>query len=253
MKCLSLLLVMLWPALVWAEELKRADGTVLQGTVVRVEPDGLVVQTDAGVEKVEFVFLATEVQKRFNYDAVKAREYRESQRAAKQQATAQQVAQQLAAVRAQAAAAAEKESQQASPEETARRLLVEKSAVFVTAYVDQGTSKGCRASLTVANGRAAATMLEKDTRTKTSLGSGFIYGLEKASGESWQGRVYPAGYFHYTNSYGEEDTIRAYALTPEDALAHGAKGDGPTIPSVDPAATQRPLPGGLRGGTMLDR
>jgi hypothetical protein len=252
MKRLSLLLTVLLPMMALAEDIKRADGTVLQGTIVRAEPDGLVVQTDAGVEKIDFVFLAAEVQKRFNYDPVKAREYHASQVAAKQQAVAQQVAQQLAAVRAQAAAVAEKQSQQPSPEEAARRLLVEKSMVFVTAYIAQGTSKGCRAGLTVQNGRAAATMLEKDTRTTTSLGEGFIYGLEKASGESWQGRVYPAGYYHYVNVVGEEDTIRAYALTVEDAIAHGATGDGPTIPSVNPVGNQRQLPGGLRG-TLLDR
>lgn len=253
MKRLSLLLLVLLPMLAFAEDIKRADGTVLKGTIVRAEPDGLVVQTDAGVEKVDFILLSTELQKRFNYDPAKAREYRASQVAARQQVVAQQVAQQAAAVRSQAAAVVEKESQQPSPEEAARRLMVEKSVVFVTALIDQGTSKGCRASLAVQIGRVAATMLEKDTRKTTSLGQGFIYGLEAASGETWQGKVFPAGYYHYTNSLGEEDTMRAYALTIEDAIAHGATGDGPTIPSVNPTESQRLLPGGLRGGTLLDR
>lgn len=252
MKRLSLLLLVLLPMLAFAEDIKRADGTMLKGTIVRAEPDGLIVQTDAGVEKIDFAFLATEVQQRFNYDAAKAQAYRASQVAARQQQVAQQVAQQFAAVRAQAAAVAEKQSQQLSPEEAARRVMVEKSVVFVTASIDQGTSKGCRAGLTVQNGRAAATMLGRDTRTTTSLGEGFIYGLEAASGETWQGKVYPAGYYHYTNSLGEEDTIHAYATTIDEAIAHGATGAGPTIPSTDPSS-QRQLPGGLRGGTLLDK
>ena len=139
-----------------------------------------------------------------------------------------------------------------SPEDAGRRVLVEQSVIFVTASIEQGTSKGARAGLTVQTGRAAATLLGKDTRAKISLGSGFIYGLEGASGETWQGKIYPAGYYHYTTALGEEATMRAYALTVEDALAHGADGRGPTIPSIDPAA-QRLLPGNLRGGTLLDR
>jgi hypothetical protein len=252
MKRLSLLLVVLLPMLAFGEDIKRADGTIFKGTIVRAEPDGLIVQTDAGVEKIDFVFLATEVQKRFNYDAAKAQAYRASQVAARQQVVAQQVAQQAAAVRSQASAVAEKQNQQPSPEEAARRLMVEKSVVFVTALIDQGTTKGCRASLSVQNGRPAATMLQKDTRTTTSLGQGFIYGLEAASGETWQGKVYPAGYYHYTNSLGEEDTMRAFATTIDEAMAHGATGEGPTIPSVNPGS-QRQLPGGLRGGTLLDK
>lgn len=239
--------------LTFAEQIKRADGTVFQGSIVRDEPDGLVVQTDAGIEKIDFVLLSDELQKRFKYDAVKAREYRASQVAAHQQAVAQKVAQQMAAIRAQAQAIDQKQSQLPSPEEAERRVRVEKSVIFATAAVEQGTSKGVRAGLTVQNGRAAATMLDKDTRTTTSLGQGFIYGLEGAAGESWQGKIYPAGYFHYTDSLGEEQTIRAYALTVEDAITHGADGLGASVPSVDPTAAQRLLPNGLRGGTLLDK
>jgi len=252
-KYLPALLVVLLPMLTFAEELKRADGTTLKATVVRAEPDGLVVQTDSGVEKIDFVFLSDELQKRFKYDAAKAREYHASQVAAHQQAVSQKITEQMAAIRAQAQAIDQKQSQLPSPAEAERRILIEKSVIFATATVEQGTSKGVRAGLTVLNGRAAATMLDKDTRTTTSLGEGFIYGLEGSAGESWQGKIYPAGYFHYTDSFGEEQTIRAYALTVEDAMTHGADGHGPSVPSVDPTAVQRLLPNGLRGGTLLDK
>jgi len=248
MKCFPLLLAaLLLPMLACAEDLKRADGTIFKGTIVRNEPDGLVVQTDAGIEKVDFVMLSTELQKRFNYDPAKAETYRQQSRAARAAAQQQLVQQQLAAVRAQSAAADEKQNQQPSPEEAARRLRV-----FVTAAIQQGTTKGVRASLTVQTGRPAATMLGKDTRATIGLGEAFIYGLEGAGGETWQGKLYPAGYYHYTTSLGEEDTMRAYATTVEDALAHGADGRGPAIPSVNPAA-QSGLPGNLRGGTLLDK
>ncbi len=95
-------------------------------------------------------------------------------------------------------------------------------------------------------------MLDRDTRSTMQLGAGFIYGLEGAAGESWQGKLYPAGYYHYTTAFGEEDSIRAYALTVDDALAHGANGNGPSVPSVNPAA-QRQLPGNLKGHTALDK
>jgi len=252
MKCFPLFLAVLLPVLAFAEDLKRADGTILKGTIVRNEPDGLVVQTDAGIEKVEFVMLSTEVQKRFNYDPAKAEAYREQSRASRAAAQQQLVQKQLAAVRAQSAAIDDKQNQQPSPEEAARRLRIEQTVVFVSASISQGTTKGVRAGLSVQTGRAAGTMLGKDTRATVSLGEAFIYGLEGAAGETWQGKLYPAGYYHYTTSLGEEDTMKAYAVTVEDALAHGADGRGPTIPSVNPAA-QFGLPGNLRGGTLLDR
>ena len=97
MKRFPLLLFVLLPMLAWAEDILRGDGTVVKGAILRAEPDGLVVQTDAGIEKVEFVMLSPEVQKRFNYDRAKAEEYRAKRVAAQQQAAGQQ----LAAVRAQ--------------------------------------------------------------------------------------------------------------------------------------------------------
>jgi len=253
-RLLPLLLVVLLPMLAFAEDIKRADGTILQGTIVRAEPDGLVVQTNAGIVKVEFLMLAPEVQRRFNYDRAKAEEYRARRVAAQQQAAEQQLAAVRAQVAAQSAAVEQKkQEQQQSPEDAARRVLVEQSVIYVTASVEQGTTKGVRAGLSVQTGHAATTLLGKDTRATTSLGMGFIYGLEGASGETWQGKVYPAGYYHYTTALGEEDTVRAYALTVEDAISHGADGRGPTVPSVPPAAAQRLLPGNLRGGTLLDK
>lgn len=242
-------LVLLLPVLVCAEDIKRADGTILKGTIVRDEPDGLMVRTDAGIEKVDFLLLSTEVQKRFGFDPVKAREYRANRAVAKQQI----VQKALASVQAQAVAIDKKQSEQPAPEEAARQLRIEKSMIFATASIAQGTSKGARGSLTVMTGHAAPTLLGKDTRATNSIGEAFIYGLEAADGETWKGKLFPAGYYHYTSPEGVESTVHAYALTVADAITHGADGREPTIPSVDPEAAKRFLPGNLRGGTGLEK
>jgi hypothetical protein len=48
--------------------------TVVDATVSRVEPDGIVVKTKSGISKVYFVELPKEVQQRFGYDATKLAE-----------------------------------------------------------------------------------------------------------------------------------------------------------------------------------
>ncbi|MEI9897844.1 MAG: hypothetical protein WDN28_29300 [Chthoniobacter sp.] len=54
------------------------------------------------MEKIEFVMLSAELQKRFNYDPVKAEAYREQSRANRAAAQQQMVQQQMAAIRARA-------------------------------------------------------------------------------------------------------------------------------------------------------
>ena len=200
------------------------------------------------MEKVDFLLLSDEVQKRFGFDIKKAREYRASQSTSRQQL----VAQAAASIRSEAAALDEKIRQQPTPEEADLHLRVEETRFFATAHVVQGTTKGVRAELEVMTGRAAPTLLDKDTRKVRSLGEAFIYGVEAAGGDTWQGKLYPAGYYHYTTSDGEEETIHAYAISAEDAVTHGAKGLDALIPSVDPAAAGIQLPGHLRGGSPLE-
>ena len=57
------------------EELITNDGEKHSGTINRVEPDGIVLSTDAGIEKVRFVNLSAEVQKKYNYNPQKAAEF----------------------------------------------------------------------------------------------------------------------------------------------------------------------------------
>jgi hypothetical protein len=250
MKRLCIALAFLLPLLGSAEEIKLSDGTFVNGTIKRVDPDGLVVETNAGVEKLDFLGLAAEVQKRFGFDLAKANVYRAQQAAARQQKLAEQVA----SVRAQAAALDEKIRSQPTPEESARRLEIEQSGFAATAILTQGTPGGARVQITRQTGHAAATGLDKDTRATVAVGEGFIYGLEGAAGEQWKGMLYPAGYYQAATGFGLTVTIKAYALSVATALVHGAGGKAEA--TAQPASAAEPkknLPGNLRGNTLLDR
>lgn len=244
----ALLAVWLPTVVLWADDISLADGQVLHATVTRVDPDGIVVETAAGVEKLDFAKLSTEAAKHYGYNPDKAQQFRKDQSSKR----AAQVQQQMDAIRAQQAALQKKIDEQPTPEQAEKLLKVQQTVIFASGTVAQGTSKGSQVNLSVQQGEAARTMLGKDTRQTISIGRGFIYGLEAASGESWSGRIYPAGYFHAKDAYGEEMTINAYALTPEDAIVHGADGTAKVISSRDPASGPH-LPGGLKGQSALDR
>jgi hypothetical protein len=62
-------------------------------------------------------------------------------------------------------------------------------------------------------------MLDKDTRATVTVGEGFVHGLIAADGESWKGKLYPAGYHVYKTPFDGERTVRAYALSADAALA----------------------------------
>ena len=63
---------------VFAEDFTTIDGKKLEGvTVTRVEPDGIVVMTDSGIEKVAFARLPVEVQKKYGFDPAKAAQFQQ--------------------------------------------------------------------------------------------------------------------------------------------------------------------------------
>jgi|SRR5262249_7164771 len=66
-----------------ADDFKTVAGKEYKGvTVSRVEPDGIVVTSKAGVSKVYFAELPKDVQERFGYDPQKAADYSGQQNAA---------------------------------------------------------------------------------------------------------------------------------------------------------------------------
>jgi len=70
------------------EDFKTNSGSEFKDvTVSRVEPDGLVLMTDAGVTKVKFSELSDETRKRYGYDAAKEAAYLAASRAASRAVT----------------------------------------------------------------------------------------------------------------------------------------------------------------------
>ena len=245
MKALCLALALL-PLMVCAEDFTLADGTKFAGTVKRVDPDGLIVETERGVEKLAFYALTEQDQKRFGFDRKAAEEFRVQQKAA----GARQLAAQAAAVQAQAAALEKKIQETPTPEQEAVRARVAVSGFTAEATVIEGTKEGVRARLTTQRGKAAATLLNKSTLTTVDLGAGFIYGVQGAEGDTRRGTLYPAGYHEYATGFGFTGTVRAYATTVEAAILHGATGTAAAPGNLD--SPRDKLPGNLRGGTLLD-
>ncbi len=59
-----------------ADDFKLSDGKEYKGvTVTRVEPDGIMVMTDSGIEKLPFALLPKEVQQKYNYNPQTAANY----------------------------------------------------------------------------------------------------------------------------------------------------------------------------------
>ena len=91
-----LILLILFPPIVFAEDFKTVDGKEYKNaTVSRVEPDGIVLITKSGISKVYFTELPKEVQERFHYDSAQAAQFNAAQQAiVAQQNTAKQQEQQ---------------------------------------------------------------------------------------------------------------------------------------------------------------
>jgi hypothetical protein len=202
----------LLPLFIHAAELTLVGGQIIKGDISRVEADGLVVMTDDGIVKVVFDSLPPELQKKYGYDPAAAAQFQ-----ARQAAAAQARAMQAAAAQGQQVA------RESTPSDGERRLRIERSALNVQITVKQGTRAGVRANILAQTGSAASTALGRDTRSVDDLGEGFIYGLQAAEGETKAGRIYPCGLYYYTTVAGAERSVKAYALSADEALTRGAK------------------------------
>ena len=249
MKRLCSLLACALPLALHAEDLRLADGSLVRGEIVRVDPDGPVVTTAEGARKSPFDFLPTETQQRLGYDRGRAEAYRQGFKAAQAEAAAQAGA----AIRAEADALEAKRRAQPTADETERLVRVEASGFHAQATISRGTSAGSFVSLSSQTGRAATTMLNKDTRRRVSLGQGFVHELQRVAGETWSGKLYPAGYQASRDENGEETLIRAYALSAATALAKGGDGRPVISGTTDPNDARTKLPGTLRGDSMLNK
>jgi len=85
------LLILLSVSVAFSEDFKTLAGKEYKNaTVSRVEPDGIVLTSKAGVSKVYFTELPKDVQERYGYDAQKAGDYSAQQSAGFEQARKQQ-------------------------------------------------------------------------------------------------------------------------------------------------------------------
>jgi hypothetical protein len=71
--CNILVLAILFPSIVLAEDFKTVDGKEYKtATVTRVEADGIVLKAKGGISKVYFTELPKDIQERFHYDPAQA-------------------------------------------------------------------------------------------------------------------------------------------------------------------------------------
>ena len=87
----------------WAEDITTTTGKQYTNvTIERAEPDGIVVTTESGIEKISFGILSKELQTKYGYDSQKAAKFNASVQAAASQRQATNYAS-SAAMRQQAA------------------------------------------------------------------------------------------------------------------------------------------------------
>ncbi len=163
MKAFCLAFVLL-PLLACAEDFTLADDTKFKGTVTRVDPDGLIVETERGVEKLAYYALTAADQKRFGLSTKTAEEFRLQQKATR----TGQLAEQVASVQAQAAALEKKLQEAPTPAQMEVRLRVGQSGFTAEAVIRAGAEDGVRGPIATHRGKAAATALDKSTRVGVS-------------------------------------------------------------------------------------
>ncbi len=212
---------LLFAQLARSEEIKLANGQIIKGDISRVEPDGLVLMTDAGIEKVSFLLLDEAAQKRFGFDLKKADEYRAQQRALRQQ----MVEAQAAALRAKQERLAERQFDESKMVVDAVILQVLKDGVMAKLFTKVKTDGTEYVTLPPAtaldrNPRVVARPTSSES-TQMISERAMIFGTPKglADEDIWQGAIWPAGTYSYESVGGSRKTLRAYATSLELAKA----------------------------------
>lgn len=206
MKTQTLFAALAAPLILGAEEFKLIIGEVVKGNISRVEPDGLILMTDAGIAKVPFLGLPEEVQKRFGYDPAKAQEIRAQQRAAQQQILQGQIA----GARARQQQLADREFDESRIESSCRilQILDGGGLARVSATVEVKGVETVTLPPATALDLAPRVIQRPTTSTRNKLVAerAMIWGLPRglADDDVWTGPIWPAG----TYSYGSEDRSR---------------------------------------------
>jgi hypothetical protein len=228
MKNLILACFILFSAVVLrADDFTTTDGTKYTNvTVSRTEPDGLVVVTDSGIQKIPFTSLPKETQLKYGYDAQKAAAYSAQVAAAQHQLF-------LKNQQAQAAQAQTSATQGATQEQLAAVTHRPDPGITSKPGVDVMRIKG--KVLQVLPDGILLTDLENETLDPYKDGRGIWHGganemdgtmlivgvdAKFVDDDPYEGVVYPAGRYSYTSTIGATKTVLRYATTPELAVKY---------------------------------
>ncbi len=187
-------------------------------SITRVEPDGLVVATEYGVEKIPFSILPAETQQKYRYDPEKASRHQTALQAAAQrrQADLQAQMQQAKARRyeradEQALEGAATQVQGKVLSTTAKGVLLTEVQVEVREVVPVEVSRNPLSGAPHYERRKVARMVQYKEPV-------FIYGVGgMVDGETFSARVYPAPNFGYRSLIGAEKQVRGFARSMEHA------------------------------------
>ncbi len=151
LRLLSPIFAVAFTALAQADDIKTADGRTLKTvTVTRVDPDGLVMATDSGVQKMKFAALSPEAQRKYGYDPAKEARFLQ---AAKNKTAALESAAAVRKASLESAAALQAATEKARQEDWARQVKEateeeahreedRKSKVLVMGKVDRVAREG---------------------------------------------------------------------------------------------------------------
>jgi hypothetical protein len=182
---------------IFADDFKLTDGREYKGvTVTRAEPDGIMVMTDSGIEKIPFSLLPKEVQTKYGYDPQKAAQFQAEEKA---------VSIQRLAVATQQTVAADA-AKQAKEEE----VELARKAKLLNLEIDQVIPGGIMATLTEEDYLTGGGISYSDSGGKPI----FVKGVTgKAEGEQMFAlKAYRDGTYTYSDTQGASRTVEKWIL-----------------------------------------
>ncbi len=212
-----------------AIQLTTLAGDTVTGTFSRVEPDGIIVTTDSGIQRVSFTVLPDEIKQAYGYSPEAEEQLRQQRR------------QQQAAMIEKTRQHAQRTTQQFKEIERQKAIeAFKQTGLNVTLKVLQVTQDGCLCSRR-ATVEKIVTVTEKDpedllkikvrTVNKRVLEpvefSNDIFvidiGRGMAGGQSWKGIIWRCGTYSFTTVIGAQRTLQAFSADPERAMAYAAR------------------------------
>jgi len=205
----------------FADDFKTTDGKEYKNvTVTKVEPDGLTIESDSGIEKIPFAVLSKEIQQKYNYDPAKEAAFRKSESDAWIQKKIHEdpllygyLAPNDPYVKSYMAEmqTASDNRPPAAPVDPDLDDKIEKAVIPVGGKVLSVSDDGILITDVMVG-------FKSDGADYHAVVDGqiFIYGAHGyVDGDAFAGNVYPAPIYHYDSVLGAARTVRAFAVTKE--------------------------------------